>query len=190
MAASTLSIGTAPQQRGTLIFTGANDIGPQLVMTLTLVQFSPSGSINFIGDEYGILELTGEALADEDGSFGDIVHPDDGAVSPLVGNYYVGTGEVTWTPEATTAVPTPTARSLGNCNALEFTQEYEMLDHWNRMGGIRVKDFRPVVQQSANVRLELDEWTAENLRLALFAGPPAAAGTARATRSAPAARAA
>jgi hypothetical protein len=190
MAASTLSIGTVPQQRGTLVFTGANDIGPQLIMTLTLVQFSPSGSINFIGDEYGILELTGEALADEDGSFGTIVHPDDAAVTPDISNYYVGTGTVTWTPEATTAVPTPTARDLGNCNVFEFTQEYELLDHWNRRGGTRYKDFRPVTQQSANLRIELDEWTAENLRLAMFAGPPAVVGTARATRTAPAARAA
>jgi len=169
MAAATLNIGTEAQKRGTLIFTGANDIGPQLVLTLTLVQFSPSGSINVIGDEYGILELTGEALADEDGSFGTVVHPDDATVAPDIGNYYVGTGVVTWTPEATTAVPTPTALDLGNCNVFEFTQEAEMLDHWNRRGGVRYKDYRPVVQQSATVRLELDEWTAANLRLAMMA---------------------
>jgi hypothetical protein len=186
MAASTLSIGTAPQQRGTLIFTGANDIGPQLVMTLTLVQFSPSGSINMIGDEYGILELTGEALADEDGSFGTIVHPDDAATTPDVGNYYVGTGVVTWTPEATTAVPTPTALNLGNCNAFEFTQEYATLDHFNRMGGTRYKDYKPVTEKSANVRIELDEWTAANLRIAMFADTAGAIGTARVRRPAPA----
>jgi len=190
MAASTLSIGTAPQQRGTLTFTGANDIGPQLIMTLTLVQFSPSGSINMIGDEYGILELTGEALADVDGSFGTILHPDDAAAAPDIGNYYVGTGTVTWTPEATTAVPTPTALDLGNCNAFEFTQEYESLDHWNRRGGTRFKDYRPVTQQSANVRIELDEWTAENLRLAMFAETAGTTGTARARRATPATRAA
>ncbi len=174
MATSTLNIGTAPQQRGTLIFTGANTIGPQLVITLPLVQFSPSGALNFIGDEYGLIEVTGEALADEDGSFGTVVHPDDAAVSPDIGNYYVGTGVVTWTPEPTTAVPTPTARDVGNVNVFEFTQEAELLDHWNHRGGVRYKDFRPVVQQSATVRLEMDEWTAENLRLAMMAAPAAA----------------
>src|SRR6188472_2309339 len=178
MAAATLSIGTQAQQRGTLIYTGANDIGPNLVVTLTLVQFSPSGSINFIGDEYGILELTGEVLA-TDSSFGTVLHPDDTVTTPDERNYYLGTGVVTWTPEATVAVPTPTALDLGNCNAFEFTQEYELLDHWNRRGGTRYKDFRPVTQQAANVRIELDEWTAENLRIAMFAAPPAVVGTAR-----------
>ena len=190
MAASTLSIGTAPQQRGTLVFTGANDIGPQIILTLTLVQFSPSGSINFIGDDYGILELTGEVLADEDGSFGTLVHPDDAADTPDERNYYLGTGVVTWTPEATTAVPTPTALDLGNCNAFEVTQEYENKEHWNRRGGTRFKDYNPVTGQAANVRIELDEWTAANLRIAMFAGTAGAIGTARATRRAPPGRAA
>lgn len=169
MATVTLNIGTQPQQRGTLIFTSATDIGPQVVITLPLVQFSPSAPVAFIGDEYAKLELTGEVLADEDGSFGTVEHPDDTLVSPDVGAYYIGTGVVTWTPEATTAVPTPTARNVGNVNVFEFTQTAEMLDHWNRTGGVRFKDFRPVTQQSATVKLEMDEWTAENMRLALMA---------------------
>lgn len=168
MAASTINIGVEPQKRGTLIFTGANSIGPQLVITLDLVQFSPGGPVAFIGDEYGLLELTGEALADETGSFGTVVHPDDTATSPDIGNYYVGTGVVTWTPEPSTAVPTPTARDVGNVNEFEFTQEVELLDHWNRRGGTRFKDFRPVVQSSATVRLVMDEFTSENLKLAMM----------------------
>jgi hypothetical protein len=43
------------------------------------------------------------------------------------------------------------------------------LDHWNHRGGIRKRDFRPVVQQTATVRMVMDEFTAENLRLALLA---------------------
>lgn len=169
MAASTLNIGTQPEKRGSLIFTGANDIGPQLTITLTSVQINPSAAINFIGDEYGLLEVSGEVLAAEDGSFGTVEHPDDAATAPDVGNYYVGTGVVTWTPEATTAVPTPTPRDVGNVNVFEFTQAVEMLDHWNHRGGIRKRDFRPVVQQTATVRMVMDEFTAENLRLALLA---------------------
>lgn len=170
MAASTLNIGTQAQQRGELVFTGANDIGPKLVITLPLVQFMPSGALNFISDEFGIIEVTGEVLADEDGSFGTAVHPDDASVAPDVGNYYIGTGIVTWTPEEG-----GTARDLGNVNVFEFTQSAEMLDHWNHRGGVRKKDFRPVTEQSATVRLEMDEWTAENLRLAMMAAPPAGA---------------
>jgi hypothetical protein len=170
MAAATLNIGTEAQKRGTLIFTGANDIGPQLTITLPLVQFSPSGAMNFIGDEYGLIDITGEVLADDlTGSFGTVEHPDDTVVSPDIGNYYVGTGIVTWTPEPTTAVPTPTARDVGNVNVFEFTQTATMLDHWNHRGGVRRKDFRPVTEQSATVHLVMDEWTAENLRLAMMA---------------------
>lgn len=173
MAASTINIGTQAQQRGELVFTGANDIGPKLVITLPLVQFMPSGSLNFISDEFGIIELTGEVLADEDGSFGTAEHPDDTAAAPDIGNYYIGTGVVSWTPEATTEVPTPTPMDVGNVNVFEFTQAAEMLDHWNHRGAVRKKDFRPVTEQSATVRLEMDEWTAANLRLAMMSAPAA-----------------
>jgi hypothetical protein len=50
MAVSSISIGTQPEQRGELVFTGANDIGPKLTITLPLVQFSPSAPHAFIGD--------------------------------------------------------------------------------------------------------------------------------------------
>jgi hypothetical protein len=169
MATSTINIGTEPEKTGTLIFTGANDFGPQLVVTLTKVMIAPSAAINLIGDEYGLLEVTGEILADDTGSFGTVEHPDDAQVSPDVLNYYVGTGVVTWTPEATTAVPTPTPVDVGNVNVFELNQTAEPLDHWSHRGGIRKKDFRPIVQQSATVRMVMDEFTAHNLKLALLA---------------------
>jgi hypothetical protein len=169
MAAATLNIGTQPEKRGKLIFTGHTDIGPRLVITLPLVQIAPTNPLGFISDEYGLIELEGEALADGTGSFGTVLHPDDAMVSPTVEAYYVGTGSVTWTPEATVAIPTPVARDVGNVNVFEFQQNIEFLDHWNHRGGIRKKDFRPVVQQSATVRLTMDEFTAENLRIALMA---------------------
>jgi hypothetical protein len=173
MAAATLNIGTNAQQRGQLVFTGANDIGPNLVITLPIVQLLPAGALNFIGDEYGVIELNGEVLADDTGSFGTAEHPDDTATTPDIGNYYVGTGVVTWTPEPTATVPTPLEVDLGNCNVFEFTQAAEPLPHWNHRGGIRKKDFNPIVEQSATVRLELTEWSPENLRLALQAAPAA-----------------
>jgi hypothetical protein len=33
------------------------------------------------------------------------------------------------------------------------------------MDGIRSLDYSPIVQQSATVRLQLDEWTVPNLRM-------------------------
>jgi hypothetical protein len=169
MATSTINIGTEPEKRGTLTFTGANDVGPNLVVTLTSVQIAPSAPTNFIGDEFGLLEVTGEVLADDTGSFGTVEHPDDAQVSPDVLNYYIGTGIVTWTPEPTTTVPTPTALDVGNVNVFEFNQAATPLDHWNHRGGVRKKDFRPIVEQSATVRMVMDEFTAANLKLALLA---------------------
>jgi len=83
MATSTINIGAAPEIRGSLQFTGANDIGPKLQITLTLVQFAPAAALQFIGDEYGFMELEGEVLI-QAGSFGTVTHPDDAMVSPTV----------------------------------------------------------------------------------------------------------
>lgn len=179
MPAITLDIGMQSQILGELVFTGTNDIGPKVVITLPLVQFGPSAAIGFIQDEWGQLELTGDVLADPDtGSFGTLIHPDDVMVSPTTDAYYVGTGIITWKGEGDA-----TARDVGNVNVFELTPTVERLDHWNhRVGGIRKKDFSPVVQQTLEVHMIMDEFTAENLKLALLAAatPPgtlAAAGT-------------
>ena len=159
MALTTLNIGAQSQMRGSLKFTGANDIGPNIVMTLTLVQLAPATALNVIGDEYGIIEIEGEVLIVA-GSFGTVTHPDDTIVAPDINSYYVGTGVLEWQPEGAT-----TFDKLGNCQSCEFTQTITRLDHWEHMTGIRSKDFAPVVQQAATVRMRLDEWNAYNLRL-------------------------
>ena len=162
MAASTINIGANPNVVGSLKFEGSNDIGPQIEITMTKVQFGPGGALNLIGDEYGIITLEGRVLF-TGGSFGTATHPDGTLVSPTVLAYYVGTGIVSWQPEgAAEYIP------LGNCNVFEFEQTAERLDHWERMSGIRSMDFSPIVQQSATVRLELDEWTAPNLQMYLL----------------------
>jgi len=166
MAASTLNIGLQSQIEGELVFTGTNDIGPKLTITLPLVQFGPSGALGFIQDEWGQIELTGDVLADPTtGSFGTVLHPDDAMVSPTTAAYYVGTGSITWQGEGDV-----TPRDVGNVNTFELTPAVERLDHWNhRVGGIRKKDFSPVVQQTMTVHLVMDEFTAPNLQMALLA---------------------
>lgn len=157
----TINIGANPQIRGSLKFTGANLIGPQLVMTLTLVQFAPAAVWQAIGDEWGVIELEGEVLL-VSGSFGTLVHPDGTMISPTINAYYVGTGVLTFQPQGgATFLP------LGNCNQFEFEPQITRLDHWEHMTGIRSKDYSPIVQQSARCRLRLDEHTARNL--AMFA---------------------
>jgi len=162
MAASTINSGSNPEVRGSLKFTGANDIGPQIQMTLTLVQLAPAAALSMIGDEWGIIEIDGEVLA-VGGSFGTVTHPDGAMISPTIEAYYVGTGLLDWQPEGGT-----TFSPLGNCNQFEFTPQIQRLDHWSHMTGIRSKDFSPIVQQSGTVRLRLDEFTAKNLAMYLL----------------------
>ena len=159
MAASTINIGANPNVVGSLKFEGSNDIGPQIEITLTKVQFGPGGALNLIGDDWGLINLEGRVLF-TGGSFGTVTHPDDAATSPNVGNYYIGNGLVSWQPEGDTGfVP------LGNCNSFEFEQTAERLEHWEHMSGTRSMDYSPINQQSATIRLQLDEWTAANLRM-------------------------
>jgi len=164
MATATINIGANPEIEGSLKFVGQTDIGPKIEMILTSVQFGPAAAINLIGDEYGLIELEGRVLL-VDGNFGTVTHPDDAMVSPNVLNYYVGTGVVSWQ-----AADDTTFVELGNCNQFEFEQTVERLDDMQRMSGIRSMDYSPIVQQSATVRLQLDEWTAPNLRMYFLDG--------------------
>lgn len=63
--------GTATEAE--VFFEGTNDVGQKLNVHLTKVSFTPSGgSLSFISDEWGNIELSGEILADNLGSFGTI----------------------------------------------------------------------------------------------------------------------
>lgn len=57
---------------GVLTFTGTNEVGDKLNATFLNVSFTPEGSINFISDEWGQIEVTAEVLADGSGNFGTI----------------------------------------------------------------------------------------------------------------------
>lgn len=160
MAVATLNIGANPVIRGALRFVGDTDIGPNITMDLPQVQFGPGAAMNLIGDEYGVIEITGEVLIQPDGSFGTVTHPDDTMVSPTTLAYLVGMGALEWQQEGATGFS-----PLGNCNSFTYEQTVERLDHWQHMSGIRSKDFSPIVQQSATVTLQLDEWTPNNLRV-------------------------
>lgn len=162
--AEVINIGLAPEQRGSLVFTGSNTIGPNLIVTLPTVEFSPSAAIGFISDAYGLLELTGEVLADPaTGSFGTVTHPDGSIVAPNILDYYVGTGVVTWQGPGD-ASPV----DLGNIPLFEVTPTVERLPHWNHRVGIRRQDLNPVVQQACTCRLTMDEFCAHNLKIAFL----------------------
>jgi hypothetical protein len=58
-------------KRGHMRYVGTNEVGPRWTFDLPVVEFSPSGSISPISDEWGNLEVTGEVLVSGDpASFG------------------------------------------------------------------------------------------------------------------------
>jgi hypothetical protein len=95
MAAGTFNVFAKSELIGEVVFTGANDIGPQLIVTFPKVMFRPENAVGLIQDEWGQLTVTGEVLVDDTGVFGTVTHPDTTAVSPLVSQYYIGKGVVT-----------------------------------------------------------------------------------------------
>ena len=55
---------------GELKYEGTNEIGPQMDINLFRVVFKPGKSLNPISDEWGNIEVEGEALANALGKFG------------------------------------------------------------------------------------------------------------------------
>lgn len=88
--------------------------------------------------------------------------------APSIDNYYIGKGVVYWTPQG------GVERDLGNIPEFEFTPELEKLAHYSSRQGVRTKDREVVVEKSATLRLVLEEWSLENLRMALMGGAPVA----------------
>jgi hypothetical protein len=83
--------------------------------------------------------------------------------SPNTGNYYIGKGIVTFTPEGE-AIPI----DLGNVTEFEFEPEVERLPHYSSREGVRTKDLEVVVEQSGVIRMIMEEWTPFNLSLLLL----------------------
>ena len=87
--------------------------------------------------------------------------------APSIDNYYIGKGRVFWTPEA------GVERDLGNVPEFEFSPELEKLAHYSARSGVRTKDREVVTSKSATLRLVMDEWSLENLSMALLGGAAA-----------------
>lgn len=59
---------------GQVKFVGTNDIGQQYTWLFNNVSFTPSSTLSPLSDEWGEIEITGEVLADNAGSFGTVTH--------------------------------------------------------------------------------------------------------------------
>lgn len=85
------------------------------------------------------------------------------ATSPSILNYFVGKGVVKWKGSLDSVY-----RHLGNTPLAEITPQITRLPHYSAMRGIRSLDFNPVVSKMAALKLHLEEWTAENMALAMM----------------------
>lgn len=65
----TFGMMTANSVTGIIKIIGYNEVGKK-IKWVGNVTFAPSGSFNFISEEWGSVEATGEVLADENGAFG------------------------------------------------------------------------------------------------------------------------
>lgn len=67
---SVVNILAGNETTGVVRITGTNEVGQQIDAEFLKVSFAPEGSLSFISDEFGSIEITGELLADDNGDFG------------------------------------------------------------------------------------------------------------------------
>ena len=84
-------------------------------------------------------------------------------VSPSTDNYYVGKGKLSFKATGAGAF-----RDLGNVTELETTPNLTTLEHFSSREGVKKKDKEVVTEKKMTVRLVMDEWTADNLAMALL----------------------
>ena len=84
-------------------------------------------------------------------------------VSPSTDNYYVGKGKISFKADGAGAF-----RDVGNVTELETTPNLTTLEHFSSREGVKKKDKEVVTEKKLTVRLVMDEWTAENLAMALL----------------------
>ena len=82
--------------------------------------------------------------------------------SPDVLNYYIGKGVVSIKLDGEASY-----REVGNVPDFELTPEIEKLEHFSSMSGVRTKDRSVATTVGGTLRIVLDEFTAENLQLAV-----------------------
>ncbi|TIN36848.1 MAG: hypothetical protein E5Y10_22230 [Mesorhizobium sp.] len=82
--------------------------------------------------------------------------------SPSTTNYFQGTGYALWTPTG------GVQRDLGNIVECELTPSVDKLEHKKTRGGSKKTDFTQYNNQAVQIRIVLDEVTAENLAIELM----------------------
>jgi hypothetical protein len=79
-----------------------------------------------------------------------------------VNNYRIGKGIVYFKKEGGSYV------DMGNCPTFEFTPAIEKLEHNSSRQGVKSVDKTVVLSKKGTLKIVLDEWTKENIALALL----------------------
>lgn len=83
--------------------------------------------------------------------------------SPNTLNYFIGKGIVSFKRDGEEEF-----RDMGNAPTFEFTPNVTSLDHFSSRSGVKTKDRSVITETSGTAHIVLDEWTAENLAIALL----------------------
>jgi hypothetical protein len=83
-------------------------------------------------------------------------------LSPNTGNYLIGKGAFWFHRSGGTNL------HMGNSPGAEFTPTIEKLDHFSSMEGVREKDLSVVLERGGTLTITLDEWTPNNVSLAVL----------------------
>lgn len=84
-------------------------------------------------------------------------------ISPNTGNYRIGKGRFEFKRDGEVDF-----KHMGNAPEAEFTPTIERLDHFSSMEGTREKDLSVVIERGGTLTITLEEWTPDNLALALL----------------------
>jgi hypothetical protein len=164
MAVGSIDIFKIPQLQGAAKFESHSAIGPLIVMEFPNVTFTPANNaIGVISDDWGQMQITAEVLADVDGSFGTITHPDTSIVSPNTGLYYIGKGFV-----SIKINPATTYRDIGNAPVFEFQPNLTFKDHFSSREGINKRDMHVIDRAQATLNITMEEWSYDNLLVAFL----------------------
>ena len=84
-------------------------------------------------------------------------------VSPNVANLQVGKGIVSFMKEGDSVY-----RDLGNCTSFVITPNAETLEHFTSRMGTKKRDVLIVIQQTMDLKLVMEEFTAQNLAMMVY----------------------
>jgi hypothetical protein len=169
MAAKTIDIFAVDEILCSLKFEGKNSIGNPQIWEFPSVSLEPGKSISLLSDGWQELDVTGEVFLAGSGaaqSFGTITMA-DGGTAPNIENYTIGKG-ILYVDLSQTFSGSTGWVDLGNVNKIEFAIKVTKLDHFSSRSGVKTKDQSIITERSATIAFTMDEFTAQNLALAVM----------------------